>query len=73
MEEMVSINTKPEPEMAMEKKNPTAIDGVVLGKGNTTTCCNKTRQASVIPAKRRLVKKMMFESTVQSVASAKND
>ncbi|CAB4293643.1 unnamed protein product [Prunus armeniaca] len=63
MEEMASINTKPEPDM--DKKNPTAIDGVVLGKGNTTTCYNKTKHESVIPAKRRSVKKMMFESIVK--------
>ncbi|CAB4266833.1 unnamed protein product [Prunus armeniaca] len=62
---MASINTKPEPEMAMEKKNPSAIDGVVLGEGNTTKCCNETKHASVIPAKRRSVKKMMFESILK--------
>ncbi|KAI5355187.1 hypothetical protein L3X38_008082 [Prunus dulcis] len=54
----------------MKKKNPTAIEGVVLGKSNTTTCYEKTEIASVIPAKRMLVKKMIFDSIVQSMSSS---
>ncbi|VVA13481.1 PREDICTED: MTR_3g088705 [Prunus dulcis] len=70
---MAAINTEPEQEpkkKAMKKKSPTAIEGVVLGKSNTTTCWEKPEIASVIPAKRRSVIKMMFDSFVQSVASS---
>ncbi|CAB4266839.1 unnamed protein product [Prunus armeniaca] len=70
---MAAINTEPEQEpkkKAMKKKNPTAIEEVVLGKGNTTTCCNKPEIAFVSPAKRRTVKRMMFDSFVHYVSSS---
>ncbi|KAL6296718.1 hypothetical protein ACE6H2_004860 [Prunus campanulata] len=50
------------------KKNPRKV---VVAAGNKTTCSKpKTSNfASVIPAKRRSVKRMMFDSMVQSMAS----
>ncbi|KAM1331162.1 hypothetical protein ACFX13_044467 [Malus domestica] len=58
--------------MAMKKKMKNPSKGMVVAAGNKKACfCkpNLSNYASVIPAKRRSVKRMMFDSMLQSLAS----